>query len=538
MIRNILILLLASILGFTLGCSDTLDSTAHAQDSHSSEDGHDHSGHDHGTELDNHADHDNDAEIEESADPHAGHEHAEEEHPTVAVTLWTAEMELFMEYPVLVAGESAPFIIHLTHLNGFQAVTEGQVELVFTDSHGHGSRVRESILIHDGIFEPTVRLDHAGEYAFTLNYDGDNCKATFEIDGFVVARTEHDLPHSAEPEEGPITFLKEQQWKVPFATTEAELRQMRSVVTGVATIDSPPDASYTMVAPVAGIVSTDYIPTSGQEVRKGNDVLALLPQLDAHGSWADVQAQMEQAASDWDRAQRLFAQNAISEREYDQVRLRYETLQAGLKSVDGNSSEARLNLKSPVSATVAELLVTPGEAVESGQPLVKLVQRDYYRITAQVYQLPEGGAESISGLSLYLPERAKLPVVFNDITPVAAPVMIDQTSQTIPVQFDIQDVDARFHFGQRLRVDLYGPITHNALSVPESSLYLEEGMDFVLVQMSGESFEKRFVMPGDRDGGWIAVEGELQPGERVVSVGGYYVKLAGLSGEIGHGHAH
>ena len=55
----------------------------------------------------------------------AGHEdeHARGgESPSVAVTLWTDGMELFMEYPVLVANEPGRFIIHLTILDDFQPV--------------------------------------------------------------------------------------------------------------------------------------------------------------------------------------------------------------------------------------------------------------------------------------------------------------------------------------------------------------------------------------------------------------------------------
>ncbi len=48
----------------------------------------------------------------------AGGDHGDGDTPSVAVTQWTDHMELFMEYPVLVAGEPGRFIIHLTVLNG------------------------------------------------------------------------------------------------------------------------------------------------------------------------------------------------------------------------------------------------------------------------------------------------------------------------------------------------------------------------------------------------------------------------------------
>ena len=50
-----------------------------------------------------------------------------EELGTVAVTRWTDATELFMEYPPLVAGETARFAVHLTDLKSFKPLTEGRV---------------------------------------------------------------------------------------------------------------------------------------------------------------------------------------------------------------------------------------------------------------------------------------------------------------------------------------------------------------------------------------------------------------------------
>jgi multidrug efflux pump subunit AcrA (membrane-fusion protein) len=61
----------------------------------------------------------------------------------------------------------------------------------------------------------------------------------------------------------------------------------------------------------------------------------------------------------------------------------------------------------------------------------------------------------------------------------------------------------------------------------------------VYVMTGGESFARRLVRTGVRDGDWIEVVDGLEPGQRVVSRGAWLVKLASTrSGEIGHGHAH
>jgi cobalt-zinc-cadmium efflux system membrane fusion protein len=61
----------------------------------------------------------------------------------------------------------------------------------------------------------------------------------------------------------------------------------------------------------------------------------------------------------------------------------------------------------------------------------------------------------------------------------------------------------------------------------------------VFVMTGGESFERRPVRVGTREGDWVEIVEGLEPGQRVVSRGAYLVKLAATkTGEIGHGHAH
>ena len=51
----------------------------------------------------------------------APNQRAEAEMPTLDVTHWTEQTELFMEYPPLVTGRSALFAVHLTKLDRFHA---------------------------------------------------------------------------------------------------------------------------------------------------------------------------------------------------------------------------------------------------------------------------------------------------------------------------------------------------------------------------------------------------------------------------------
>ena len=75
--------------------------------------------------------------------------------------------------------------------------------------------------------------------------------------------------------------------------------------------------------------------------------------------------------------------------------------------------------------------------------------------------------------------------------------------------------------------------------VPESALLEDYGNYSVIVQLSGESFERRPITIGKRNGKNVEVLKGLQVGDVVVTTGAYQVKMASMSGSTpAHGHEH
>jgi len=186
-------------------------------------------------------------------------EHAQEvEVPTVAVTQWTDSMELFMEYPEMVAMRSGRFIIHLTVLDGFQPVREGKVTLGFTAPNGAREVRTADTLLREGIFAPDIGLRDAAEYAFDLTYEGPGVSSTFRIPGFRVYASTDAIHAHAEDVGDEIVFLKEQQWKIPFATAPAVQREMKRSIWAIGQVLPAQTAYVEIAAPINGtVLATD-----------------------------------------------------------------------------------------------------------------------------------------------------------------------------------------------------------------------------------------------------------------------------------------
>lgn len=472
----------------------------------------------------------------------AGADHGEDdETPSVAVTQWTAHMELFMEYPVLVTNEPGRFIIHLTILDGFQPVREGRVSLVFTGPAGEIHEIEATQLLREGIFAPSVELSEPGAYEFLLTYHGPEVRDTFTIDDFVVYPAADAIP--AEKEEDPadeIGFLKEQQWKIPFATAETEIREIKRAVWAIGEVLPSPRAYAEIVAPVDGILQIaagDNLALPGSAVRQGDVLATLTPPLQGDG-WVASRLAYEQSKRNYERAERLKELDAISEREFEETRNEFQTRKAGFEN-HADAGSVALTLKAPINGKIIEWTARPGQLVRAGDKLMAVADPSVVWLKVNVYENDFRSLNRPVGAHVNAGAAdGGLILTEADLRVLTTGGALDPVTRTIPVLLEVANTSGRLTIYESSPVELYSSDGDSAIAVPQIAVYEDEGFDVVFVQTEGESFEKRVVVTGPRYAGWVSILEGLRPGERVVTRGGYHVKLASTSAEIGHGHAH
>jgi hypothetical protein len=116
---------------------------------------------------------------------------------------------------------------------------------------------------------------------------------------------------------------------------------------------------------------------------------------------------------------------------------------------------------------------------------------------------------------------------------------LNENNYMLPVTFQI---DNRSDFIPGSFVEIYIKIQADrpVMTIPNTSITEEQGIYFVYVQITPESFEKREIQTGMTDGRKTEVRSGLKPDEKVVSKGAVSVKLAQSAGtldtEAGHAH--
>ena len=107
----------------------------------------------------------------------------------------------------------------------------------------------------------------------------------------------------------------------------------------------------------------------------------------------------------------------------------------------------------------------------------------------------------------------------------------------MPAIFEFANPEGNLRLGMNARAQLYAGDGQPAVLVPASAVQDESGTLAVYVQTGGESFERRIVRTGARDGARIAILDGIEAGQRVVSQGAYLIRLStSKTGPSGHGH--
>ncbi|HUF67006.1 MAG TPA: efflux RND transporter periplasmic adaptor subunit [Longimicrobiales bacterium] len=463
----------------------------------------------------------------------------EREHGSVVVTQWNDSTELFLEYPHLVAGQATGnWAIHLTDMGDFKPIRSGTLTVRFMAD----TQVAQSFTIddvaRDGIFLLDPVIERPGVYRVELALESPQVSSLHVLPAVTVFATEAEAPHAEEADGGGIAFLKEQQWQIPFDVTPARQDSVQRTVTAPAEIVAPDGALVLVSAPVDGLAPADAnrnAPSVGQAVRAGQLLVTLAPTTQ-EGGFAQIRAQADRLEREVARAERLLAAGAIPEKRLEEARHDLEVARAQAAALGaGEGDDFRLRLTSPIAGVVARRTFVPGGRVEAGEPLFTIVDPRTAWLRVQV---PAGVAGSIPRDARATFTIAGSEEVHETGRLVSVSSVLDPQTRTVPTVFEIAR-GSRYTFGQlaQAAVPVGGSVT--GVVIPNDAIIDDNGTPVAYVQAGGETFERRVLTLGASDGRRTTVIAGVQPGDLVVTIGGYQVRLASMSGnEFAGGHAH
>ena len=490
---------------------------------------------------------------------HDSHDDHGEGDTAIAVTHFSETTELFVEFPAFVVGEESPFAAHLTRLDNFKPVAIGSVTVTL---HGGGVAdevFRVSAPSSAGIFRPVVLPEHPVTRQVTLHLQGEGLDAVHELGQQTVYPSQAVALAEMAPQEAPddaISYLKEQQWQVDFALTEATLGESHASIQATGTLRPRADGEVYLSASSAGhLQRKGRFPYPGMPVERGELLATIAPRLGSGGDLATLKAARDKARSEyqlaqreWSRLEGLWREKAIAQyrlheaksaetvakAERDAAEHRYK------QSMGGKHIGSGIPVLAPIDGLLARVDVAPGQYLHEGDLLFHIVNVDRLWLEVRIAEADIGALQQPTGAWFTLEGFEQHFNTFElDGRLVALGGAIDPVSRTAPLIFEFNNPGLRLHTGMFANVRVYTGKVAQGVMVPTSAIFDDGGQEVVYVMLGGESFQRRMVRLGIRDGDRVQIKSGVEAGERVVSRGAYLVRLASASpAEAGHGHTH
>lgn len=519
---------------------------------------------------------------------HGGPLASEEEEPrTDAMTVHGGRHELFIEHRLLVANVPAKFITHVTDEVTGEARREGPITYVLRLGDEPPIEVPVPELARLGIYLPELTFPEPGSWAVTVRIpwaEGVNDVVLPERTVFA-----SDEAAKASPElEGPegISFLKEQAWKVPVRVERATRRSLVERVRLPAEVQALSSRQALVTPPIAGTLQPPEggaIPRRGERVEAnqlvgwitpplaGAELLAFLTsrqqlatqEADARARAERARVVLEQARRSHARVRELVAESARSVRELEEAESAERlaaaeeasatrlaaliaelraSLTAGGGGADGAQGLPAVPLRAPIGGVVTQVAASQGEHVTADRALLRIVDTSVVQVEARVPEaLIRRLGEGRSAWAEALGAPGELVALTGDGAGrfLYLGAEVDESTRTLPLVWEVQSPSGALRPGQTLDVHVETSRVEEAVAIPATALVAEDARWVVFVQLGGETFERRDVTLGVRDGDWVELRDGVSEGEWVVTHGGLAIRLASVSSVIpAHGHAH
>ncbi len=470
--------------------------------------------------------------------------HVGEEIPRVDYTIWTDQTELFVEFPVLIVGQPSKFAAHFTVMDKHQPVREGSVTVSLIKGD-KGIRATAESPSSPGIFSPIIQPKESGIHQLVFDLSTPQYTDKIMIKDLMVYANMEEANNAIDDagEDGSISFLKEQAWKIEFQTASVMNGEIYDVIKTSGVWQPAQGSVKTMVATANGTVNfaTTNL-TEGTEVKQGQLLMNVSSQgLASNNLSAEIakaKANYDQATSEYNRKKELYESKIIPKSEFEKVESNYAIAKSQYQSLASGVSGGSKQIRAPFDGFIRSVNVANGDYAEQGTVLISVATEQSKVLKSQIaptygltmqniknvwYQTEIGNWKSI------LDSEGEILSISKDV---------ERDSPLISVYAKVNDA-INLPDGSLTQVQIAMGNGEQGTLVPESALLEDYGNYSVMVQLSGESFERRPISIGKRNGKNVEVLKGLQVGDVVVTTGAYQVKMASMSGSTpAHGHEH
>jgi len=253
-----------------------------------------------------------------------------------------------------------------------------------------------------------------------------------------------------------------------------------------------------------------------------------------------AKAALDFAKANYERQKKLFDEKIGSQKtllesqsEYEKALAEYKAEDKRIHSVGLSDEEVTgvkiseehtagtLPIKSSINGVVVERNVVIGQLVDATTNAFRVINTNVVWVDGQIYEKDltkiNQKTNAVFASTTYLNEKFNGKIIYIGQT-------VDEQSRTITVRGEFSNSSGKLK--PQMFGDLKIPVGANAKAImlPEESVVKETGQEYVFVQTSDSTFEKRIVFTGISVDNRIEIKEGLKEGEKVAVKGVFYLK--------------
>jgi membrane fusion protein, multidrug efflux system len=254
----------------------------------------------------------------------------------------------------------------------------------------------------------------------------------------------------------------------------------------------------------------------GDEVAAGA-VLVEMDDDEARAQLAEAEAALVDSRSQFDRSSNLFARQALSAAELEQLEATVKANEARVAAAQARVADTVI--RATFAGRTGFRQVSVGSYVGAGTPITTLddtsiIKLDFTVPETYLFVLRRG--LPVTARSAGLPDRA----FTGEVTNIES--RIDPVTRSVTVRAELSNPDRTLLPGMFMTVTLEGDVAPTLL-VPEEAIVPEQGRSYVFV-VSDNIVQRREVRTGKRRPGEVEIVAGLVENERVITEGTQHVR--------------
>ncbi len=296
---------------------------------------------------------------------------------------------------------------------------------------------------------------------------------------------------------------------VPVAVTKIERGKIEDVIKASNHLEA--EQEVRVLSRAANQV-IELLVEEGDVVKKGQ-VLLRLEDTDQRLAYKKALSQLNQAKSNFARTEKMFKDELVPQKDYDDEKHRLEQLQVSLEEAERQVDFTEI--KAPIAGTITSRLVKIGDHVNNGQHLFDII--DFDSIVARVYV----AERHLGNLEIDQPVRVVAKSitekVFEGFVKRIAPI-VDKDSGTVKVTVGVK-TRGRLRPGMYVDAELVVATHADALLIPKRAIVYGGDQMFVYLLQPKRRVKRALVEPLLTDRDFVEPKEGFKEGDEIIIAG-------------------